>query len=398
MDAMLALLIVIILAYSFGEVAKYFRIPRVVGQLLAGIILGIPGIREVILSGRNNELISFLADLGILLLFFFVGLQIDMYSFKRYFRESAMISAFNTTIPLIGGFLLFSLLGFGTVTSVIIGICLAVSSQAVSVAVLEEAGKLKSKIGKLVITAGAVDDVFELALISVVLTLIHASIGATSTNKVLMDIGLFVVAVVLFRYIIIPVLIHLFSKDKSITHMFTGAVVITLILALVTFYLGLGAIVGALFAGIIVREVLLTGKKKPWQEHNIAMAIHIVSFGFLVPIFFTWVGMNTDITAVITKWGMVTILTIIALGGTVLGSVIGVVLSRGGSAMEGFIVGWGVSPKGDVELVIASLALAQGIITKTVFSSLIMMALFTTIIAPVFFRGLLSKYKEKKSA
>ncbi|MBW2964522.1 cation:proton antiporter [Candidatus Woesearchaeota archaeon] len=255
---MLALLIVIVLAYSFGEVTRYFRIPRVVGQLLAGIILGIPYIRDVILTGRNSELIAFLADLGILLLFFFVGLQIDMYSFKRYFRESALISAFNTAIPLLGGFLLFVLLGFSTVTSAIIGICLAVSSQAVSVAVLEEAGRLKSKIGKLVITAGAVDDVFELALISVVLTLIHASIGAATTSKVLMDIGLFVAAIVLFRYLVIPILIHLFSKDKSITHMFTGAIVITLILAVVTLYLGLGAIIGALFAGIIVREVLLT--------------------------------------------------------------------------------------------------------------------------------------------
>ncbi|MBW2964523.1 cation:proton antiporter [Candidatus Woesearchaeota archaeon] len=108
--------------------------------------------------------------------------------------------------------------------------------------------------------------------------------------------------------------------------------------------------------------------------------------------------MNTDITAVITEWGMVTVLTVIALGGTVLGSVIGVMLSRQGTAKEGFIVGWGVSPKGDVELVIASLALAQGIITKNVFSALIMMALFTTILAPVFFRGLLRKHKEKMSA
>jgi Kef-type K+ transport system membrane component KefB len=127
-----------------------------------------------------------------------------------------------------------------------------------------------------------------------------------STASVLMDVAIFVAAIVAFRYLIVPILMNMFAKEKSITHLFTGAIVITLILALVTFYLGLGAIIGALFAGIIVREILLTGKRqKPWEEHNIAKAIHIVSFGFLVPIFFAWVGLNTDITAVITQWKMV---------------------------------------------------------------------------------------------
>ncbi|MBN1543856.1 cation:proton antiporter [Candidatus Woesearchaeota archaeon] len=393
MDPLLSLLIIILLAYFFGEVARYFRVPRVVGQLFAGIVLGIPYIKQYLLAGKNAELISFLADLGILLLFFFVGLQIDMYSFKRYFRESALISLFNTALPLIGGFLLFWHLGFGIASSVIVGICLAVSSQSVSVAVLEELKLLKSKIAKLVITAGAVDDVFELVLISIVLTLIHASIGQASSAKVLLDISIFVAAIVAFRYVIIPVLMHLFAQEKSITYLFTGAVVVTLILALVTFYLGLGAIIGALFAGIIVREVLLTGKnKKPWEEHNIAKAIHIASFGFLVPIFFAWVGINTDLTSIIHSSGTIALLVLIAVVGTVVGSMIGVKLHKGGTWLEGFTVGWGVTPKGDVELVIASLALTKALISDSLFSSLIMMAIFTTLISPMMFRYALKKW------
>ncbi len=393
MDPMLALLILILLAYSLGEVARRFKIPRVVGQIFAGIILGVPYLKEHILTGRNGELISFLSDLGILLLFFFVGLQIDMVSFKKYFNESALVSIFNTALPLLGGLIVFSLLGFNLVTAAIIGICLAVSSQAVSISVLEEMHLLKSKIAKIIITAGAVDDIFELGMISVILTLIHASIGQASSSKVLIDITIFVAVIVSFRYVIIPVLMTLFEQEKSITHLFTGAIVITLILAIVTFYLGLGAIIGALFAGIIVREVLLTGKhKKPWEEHNISKAIHIVSFGFLVPIFFAWVGMNTDITAIIHSWDLILILLSIALVGTVGGSMIGVLLHKGGGWKEGLIVGWGVAPKGDVELVIATIALTQSLISENVFSSLILMALFTTLLAPIMFRWLLRKY------
>jgi Kef-type K+ transport system membrane component KefB len=393
MDPMLALLIIIILAYAFGEAAKHFGIPRVVGQLFAGLILGIPFIRDVLLFGRNAELISFLADLGILLLFFFVGLQIKTTEFKKNVGESALIALFNTAIPFIAGFVIFKyLLGYKAITAIIVGMCLSVSSQSVSLAVLDELKLLKTKISQHIITAGAVDDLFELALISVVLTLIHASVGQASTARVIMDVSIFVAAIVAFRYIIVPVLMNMFAEQKSITHLFTGAIVITLVLALVTLYLGLGAIIGALFAGIIVREILLTGKKKkPWEEHNISKAIHIVSFGFLVPIFFAWVGMNTDITTIILEWKLVLLLFGIAIIGTVVGSVLGV-RAHGGSWKEGYVVGWGLSAKGDVELVIASLALSQALISESVFSALIMTAMFTTLIAPIFFRHLVQKY------
>ncbi|MFC1742183.1 cation:proton antiporter [Nanoarchaeota archaeon] len=393
---MLVLLIVIIFAYASGEAARHMGIPRVVGQIFAGLMLGLPLFKPYIISGNNGELIQFLADLGILLLFFFVGLQINMTEFRKNVGESSLVAIFNTILPLVGGFLIFFyLLDFNFVASLIIGICLSVSSQAVSLAVLDELRMLKTKISQHIITAGAVDDMFELALVSVVLTLIHAATEQASTVKVLMDVGIFVTAIIAFRYVIIPVLMNLFAEEKSITHLFTGAIVITLILALVTLYLGLGAIIGALFAGIIVREVLLTGKhKKPWEEHNIAKAIHIVSFGFLVPIFFVWVGINTDITAIISEWRLVLILCGIAIIGTVVGSVIGVII-HGGKAKDGLIVGWGLSSKGDVELVIATLALANTIITESVFSALIMMAFFTTLISPIFFRYLMKKYHGK---
>ena len=395
MDPMMALLIIVVLAYTFGEVTRKMGVPRVVGQIFAGLVLGIPFIKPYILTGRNGELISFLADIGILLLFFFVGLQINMKDFKKNVGGSAMVSVFNTSIPFIGGLLFCHyVLEFSMVTSVIIGMCLSVSSQAVSISVLDELKMLKSKIGKHIITAGAVDDIIELVLLSVVLTLIHASVKQASTTRVFMDIMIFVAAIIAFRYIIIPVLMHLFAEERSITYLFTGAVVITLILALVTMYLGLGSIVGALFAGIIVREVLLGGKKaNPWEEHNIAKAIHIVSFGFLVPIFFAWVGMNTDITAIIIEWKLIVLLLVLAILGSVLGSVLGT-LFHGGKWFDGFIIGWGLVPKGDVELVIASLALAQGLISENIFSALIMMALLATLIAPVVFRYFVKKERE----
>jgi Kef-type K+ transport system membrane component KefB len=393
---MLALLILVVLAYTFGEITRKMGIPRVVGQIFAGIILGIPFIKPYILTAKGAELIGFLAEIGILLLFFFVGLQINIKDFRKNFGESALVSLFNTAIPFLGGLLFFKyVMGFSSITSVIIGMCLSVSSQSVSLAVLDEMRLLKSKIGKHIITAGAVDDIIELVLLSVVLTLIHASVGQTSTANIIFDISVFVVAIILFRYVLVPGLLRFFAEEKSITYLFTGAVVITLILAIVTLYLGLGAIVGALFAGIMVRDILMGGKRqKPWEEHNISKAIHIVSFGFLVPVFFAWVGMNTDITAVILEWKMILLLLGIAVVGSIAGSILGM-LAHGNTAKEGLVVALGLIPKGDVELVIATLALSQALISESVFSGLILMALFATIISPVMFRYLMKKWHLK---
>ncbi|MFC1722982.1 cation:proton antiporter [Nanoarchaeota archaeon] len=398
MHPLLVLLIVITLAYALGEVCRKTRMPRVVGYIFAGLLLGVPQIRPYLLTDETGPLLDFMSQMGILLLFFFVGLQVDMKKFQRHISESILVSVFNTLLPLvIGAVAMHYIFGVAWIGSVIVGMCLAMSAQAVSVDVLEELGMLRSKIGRIIITSGTIDDVFELGLISVVFALIHAVTGQASTTQVLGDAAIFVIAIIAFRYVIVPVLLNLFAAEQKLSALFTGAVVITLIMAVVTEYLGLGAIIGALFAGLIVREVLLTGNKKQvWEEHNIAKAIHIISFGLFVPIFFVWVGMKTDITAIFTNTGMMITMVIIALFGTVVGTIIGVLLHKGGTFHEGLIVGWGVAPKGDVELVIAILALGRTLIGPDVYSALVLMAFFTTLISPLVFRYVLTKYSKKK--
>lgn len=390
---LLVLLIIISFAYAFGEICRLLKLPRVVGQIFAGLVLGVPWLRGFMLTEQTIPFLNFLSQMGILLLFFFVGLQIDVRSFRKHLPEEIMVSAFNTAIPLLGGMFLFHyLFGLSWLASTIIGMCLAMSAAAVSIDVLDEMKMIKSRIGKIIMASGTIDDVVELVLISIVFAMMHISEGDVSTNAVLVDVGIFVVSIIALRYLVIPVLLKLFAAERTLTNLFTGAVVITLIMALVTQYLGLGAIIGALFAGIMVREILLTGKhRQPWEEHNMAKAIHIISFGLLVPIFFVWVGMQTDLTLMFTNaWPMLSML-VIALGGTVIGTIIGVLLHKGKFG-EGMIVGWGVAPKGDIELVIATLALGKNLISPDIYSALILMAFFSTLIAPVVFRYMVKLY------
>ena len=395
-DALLITLIALVLAYLISEIFRYFKLPKVLGQILAGIILGIPVIKAALFTDETLSIFSFITNIGIILLFFFVGLEINLKQFKKNFKETSLIAIFNTLIPLTAGFLVGKFLfGFNNITSLIIGISLSVSSQAISLDILEELKLLKSKVGNLIIASGAVDDVFELLLISSILIVFHSTaFGQIGLQKLVFNIGIFVFIVLIFRVSLIPFALRIFEKEKSQATLFMGALIIVLFMAYLSELFGVGSLIGALIAGIIVRQTLLTGEdRKPWRKNEISHSIHIISFGFLIPLFFVNVGLNTDIYTLSSNLFLVFVLLSINILGTLIGTIIGVFLSKG-TLSEGLMVGWGVMPKGDTELVIATLALNRGLINVEVFTAIIAVALFSTFIAPIMFKILIKRHAE----
>src|SRR3989338_7326147 len=153
-NTLFATLVALVLAYLLSEIFRHFNIPRVIGQILAGIILGIPILKSYFFNEEITSAFLFISNIGIILLFFFIGLEISPRDFKKNFKESSLIAIFNTLIPLVTGFLVGRFFfDFSTITSLIIGITLSVSSQAISLDILEELNLLKSKVGNLIISA-----------------------------------------------------------------------------------------------------------------------------------------------------------------------------------------------------------------------------------------------------
>lgn len=396
-NALFVTLVALLLAYLFAEVFQHFKLPRVVGQLLAGVVLGIPLIHTALFTPDITAIFSYITNIGVILLFFFVGLEINITTFKKNVRESSLIAVFNTLIPLIGAFFVGTrLFHFDWLTSLILGISVAVSSQAISLDLLEEVRLVKSKLGNLIITSGAVDDVFELLLVSVLLVL-FTTIGNASLWKLFIDVALFILIVLLFRVSLIPFAMHIFERDKSKSILFMGALIIVLLMASLSELLGISSLIGALIAGMMVRQTLLTGHdRKPWRKNELSHSIHVIAFGFLIPLFFVNVGMQTDIASVSANLSLIGVLLLIDIFGTIIGSIIGVLLS-GGNFLEGMLVGWGVVPKGDTELVIATLALNAGLITLSIYSAIIVVALVSTLLAPIVFKWLVEKYRNRVS-
>ena len=398
---LLLILTALILAFICSQLAKKIGLPRTVGEITAGLILSIGVIKALVATPETLGIFSFLANLGVILLFYYVGLETNFKTFRQNVKESITISLLNTTLPLILGFLILHfLLHFDSLVSIILGICLSVSAQAVSIDILEELGLLKSKLGNRIITTGAVDDTIELILVSIILSIVHFSINSISPLQLALNCLLFIAAAVLIRIFLLPPILKTFENKTnfSSTSRFMISLILVFLIVVISETLDLGPFVGAIVAGAMVRQTIFTGKKIPfWEEHDMSKSIHIVAFGFLIPLFFVWVGMNTNFAQLLNIKDVlfILLLTGIAIVGTVGGTALAVKLNKG-TWKEGFILGWGLNPKGDTELVIAALALQTGIIQQEIFSAVVLMSFITTIISPIIFRKLLEKAKKEK--
>jgi len=385
-------LVMLLLAYVFSVAARFLGLPRVVGQITAGFVLGLPFIQPILFTPENGGFFSFLAEIGILLLFFFTGLEIDVSTFRKNAKESLYISFFNTLLSLAGGyFFSFYILGYSSLVSLLIGISLSVSSQAISLDILEETKLLKSRIGKLIISTGTIDDLFELFLISILLVLFQVTVEKTTLGFFFLHLFLFLGIVLAFKWWFVPFALRVFEQEKSRSYLFMGAFIIVLLMASLSEMLGVSSLIGAFLAGVLIRYTLLSGKnRRVWEEHEIARSVHTLAFGFLIPLFFVWVGVNTQIVAIFEQTYALVPLFLIDVFGTLLGTVIGVRLI-GGSWSEGYTLGWGVIPKGDTELIIASLALRGGLIDTKIFTLIVLIAFLSTVIAPIMFKYNLRK-------
>ena len=392
-QALLTILVCLVIAYFFGELLHKLKIPRVVGQVGAGLFLIIGVIKDILFTDESLKTLSFLAHLGIILLFYYVGLEVNFKTVLKTARNSITISLFNTILPLLLGFgLSYFILKLGLIPSLVIGMTLPTAALSISINQLEELRMLKTKIGTLLLSVGMFNDVLQIIIIAVIFSLIQVGTSQSGLLTLFLDMLIFILVVVAARLWFIPYILAFFDKEHSSTARFTASMIIVLLVASLSEVLGLGLIIGALIAGVIVRQTIFKDHLlSSWQEHDIARSVHILAFGFLIPLFFLWTGLSVDFSLVFKETGLILFLAFLSIFGNVAGVMIPMLFTKG-SWQEGLLLGIGLSPKGDVELAVAALALEAALISQSLFAVLVMMSVLTTIISPILFRVLAKRY------
>lgn len=375
-------LILIALAKLLGEALSRINQPSIVGELLAGILLG-PFIFGKVFGELedmySDETLMALADLGILFLMLFVGMEFSPRALVTSSRLGGAISALGLIIPLILGLYVGALFDIAGPTLIFLAVAVSVSALPVTMRILKDMEVLNTHTGKTIVSASLITD---LALLFVMGILLGDS-DYTSTYRVLYlaagFILFFALAYVIGRYVV-PYLYKVLRWMRTGEAAFTVAVGIAIAFAVFAEKIGIPAFIGAFIAGLLLRETG-TGLKVWARVEDILSG---VTMGFLAPIFFVRIGFEVDLGAASREWLLLAAVASAAIVGKIAGSFIPARL-MGLGEKESLAIGSMMMGKGAMELVFAQLALEQGVIDETLFSVLVLMAFISTFLAPVMF-------------
>lgn len=393
------LLILLVTAKLFGEIFERFRQPAMIGEILAGIILG-PSLLNYI---HRTEDIKIISELGIFLLVILAGLEINIDDILKSLRGKSIITSISAFfIPLFSGFLLGYLFDLDLMTIMFIGLCISITALPVSIRILMDLGKLNSDAGKKIISIAIFDDVLALTILGILLNINDTNISVMSVTKVasisLLKLTLFVGILALGYYIIKKLtkrgnyiedsLNKFISFVRGKETLFAIFFVFVLIFSTITESLGFHFIIGAFFASMLINKSII-GKK---HLRSIERTTSSLAMGFLAPIFFAGIGLEFNISSIHNLTLLIAVVIISYLS-KILGGFIGSKLAGFDNRIS-FIIGLGLNARGIMELVIANIAYKASLINTEIFSILVIMGVLTTLTTPIMLKWSFKKTDE----
>jgi len=381
MDILAIVPIVLIAAFLLGEMFKRAGLPAVVGQILAGLLFGVPALKEFLFGeGTALVIIDFLATLGVLLLLFLAGLEIEIEKIKETSKDSILISVFSALIPFTVGlvFIMAFFPEYGFMAGIIFGGALMVTSEGTNVKVLMDFNCLNTRLGAIMLAAGALDDIFEVLFLALVVILAK---GGSLLDLAMVPVEMIVFLVVAFIAfkVISKVLRHLDKKRDQEAELFSLVLIFILVLAALSESLNVGYLIGAIIGGFLLQASMQKISIK--HRNEMLNVIKLIAMGFVVPFFFVNVGLTFDIEAFLSNIPFILVTVVIATFGKIVGTMI-VKPATNLSWRQLYYIGWGMNSRGAAELVIALIAIQYGLISPEIFSALVSMSLITTLLLP----------------
>jgi Kef-type K+ transport system membrane component KefB len=389
---LLSLALVLAAAKLGGWIAIRVRQPAVLGEILAGILLGNLGLVGIhaFEPMKTDAVLGILASLGVILLLFEVGLESSVEQMLRVGASSLLVAVLGVVTPFALGWLLGAWLlpGHSTYVHAFLGAVLTATSVGITARVLRDLGRLESREAKIILGAAVIDDVLGLLVLAVIAGIITAaneggagiSMGAVAaiTGKA---VGFLVGALVLGQ-LLAPWLLRIASRVRVTGMLLASALVMCFILAWVAAEVGLAPIVGAFAAGLILEPPHFREFEES-REHSLESLLHPIS-SFLVPFFFVLTGLRVDLSSFGSPAILVlaAALTVAAIAGKQICALGG--LERG---LNRLAIGIGMVPRGEVGLIFAnvgaSLVVAgERVITPGTYSAVVIMVVITTLLTP----------------
>jgi Kef-type K+ transport system membrane component KefB len=385
LHVMISLGILLFAAKLMAELFHKIKLPIVLGELLAGIIVGPFALGALpLINGEPlvvlDETVRHVGEISAVVILFIAGLEITPREFLRGGVAAFTIGSLGVIVPFFVGYYAFAAFGIEALQSILIATALTATSIAISIQVLTELGKMQSKEARLILGAAIVDDILAIAALSVVVTMVQTG----NTEPAILDITLLIMqvlgtfaAILIVSVLVIPRVLHTERLWKSKGSL-EGIVTATFFAAAgIAAILGLSPIVGAFAIGMAVASTRIIK-----QVHDYVDKLQII----FAPLFFAIIGAQVDLRGVnldvlFIAGIMIAIAVATKLIGTGLPSII--FLKNRPKAMR---VGIGMVSRGEVGLIIAGVGVSSGALSNDIYTAVIIMVAATTIITPIWLK------------
>jgi Kef-type K+ transport system membrane component KefB len=397
---LLSLMVIVVAARLAGWAISKIGQPKVHGEILAGIILG-PSLLGLIWPEAMHYLfpteiigaLKVLAQIGLVVFMFLIGLELDLNKLRGHGHKAVVISHASILAPILLGaglaVWLYPRFGGGVGRlgfTLFLGAAMAITAFPVLARVLQETGLYRTRLGVLTITCAAVDDVTAWCILAVVVAIVKATGPADAIRTIALSLG--------FLILMLRVVKPLLNRLPSIPLWL--AIALALAGAWVTEQIGIHAIFGAFMAGAVM-------PRRPSVHHDVHEKLEHATLTFLLPVFFVVVGLSTrvDLLNDAYLWGVTLLVIATAIAGKWGGSMVAARVV-GEKWQDAAAIGILMNTRGLTELVILSVGLELGVISTTIFTMMVLMALVTTLMAtpmlalisPIYHRGMTAKDAE----
>jgi Kef-type K+ transport system membrane component KefB len=397
--------VILITARILGEICKKYKQPAVIGEILAGIILGpsllgtlFPNLFHEIFIAQPKSYAAFdgLANMGIILLMFIAGFEVDLKQIRKQGKQAASISLMGLVFPFALGFAtvylfydkIFSAPAQShAISAMFFGTALSITALSVIAKILLDMNMLRSKLGNLILTAAMINDFLGWILFSIIIQLMQTGKQEGSFGSVGFVLVYTVVILTVGRWVVDKIFL-VANKFLSAGVLITLAVCLCLLSAVFTEFLGVRGIFGAFLMGVVI------GDSKYFPE-RLQQILHQFVVNIIAPLFFASIGLRVNFVQNFNG-EIILIILLIACLAKIIGSGIGARMS-GLSKNESYVIAFGMNSRGSQEIVLGALALQAKIIDEPIFVGLIVMTVVTILMAGPAMKHFLSKENVIKS-
>ena len=368
LDILVGLFILILAAKIGEEIFRRLGQPGVVGELAGGFVVG-PYALGLVVPGETALVLS---EIGVVILLFAVGLEIKTDELLQVGRPAAVTAILGVVFPIATGVGYAMLTGEPPATAAFVGLALAATSIGITSRVLAEMGVLDRRFSRIIIGAAVIDDILALILIGIVSGAATGDLGIATLGLIVGALGFVALGFAIARRargLRREVFTWPLFADTPLVPVF----IIMLGLAILAAFIGLAAIIGAFVAGLIIAET----EAQDEIEHDIKPLASIIT-----PFFFAVTGAQLDLGALADP-ALAISAVVLAVLGVVTKVVAGVIGAWGSGRWSALTVGVGMSPRGEVGIVVVGLGLALGLLSQALFSVVLVAVVLTTVVAPI---------------